>query len=67
MGFSGNSDHDELVWSDALPGEYHVQLIGVGADARVITCEGTGAGFGFEGFLAVGQIVNGSSSFSQRV
>lgn len=60
MEYSGNNDHEELAWSDALPGTYHVRLIGLGGDVKVIIGDGTGAGFGFEGSLAIGQVVDGS-------
>jgi hypothetical protein len=60
MHYDGHSDFDQLILSNPLPGQYQVDLFGVGSDATVAIGDGSGAGFYYQGFLASGQTVSGT-------
>lgn len=60
LSYSGDGVYEEVVWGDPMPGVYSIMLVGLGANAEVVFGDGAGSGFYFQGFLAAGQIVNGS-------
>lgn len=60
MVYTGEGTSEELVLSDPTPGTYRVDLTGLGAEAHVAIGDGSGSGYVYDGFLAVGERTGGS-------
>lgn len=66
--YTGDSTETEsLVILEPIPGVYHIELVGLEADAAVDLRNGLGASvFSFDGFLSLGETVAGSFSLIEN-